>query len=80
MTQDGAKKLTIEAVTAVMVPVCARAILADPAATSALLTKKPHDVVRENGVRLGVENTSWTFSQDCAKAIEKLQKGRASKT
>jgi len=62
------------AVWTALIPVCADAILADPAAVAALKTKRANDyddVVRDHLKTLaGRTDMGFTFRRDCGKAIE----------
>lgn len=57
-----------------LLPVCADAILADPAAVAALAQKKPRDyddVVKDHLKSIaGRTDFNYTFRRDCGKAIE----------
>ena len=83
-TSSGTTKMVDAAVSSAMIPVCAQAMLANPASVAALKLKKPSDyddAVRDNWKPVGFKvPTDYQFRRDCGKAIEQLMTAAASKT
>jgi hypothetical protein len=82
-TSGGAARQTEAAVSAALLPVCADAILANPAAVAALKTKRVSDyddVVRDHLASVGNMTTlDYVFRRACGKAIEARLAKAASK-
>jgi alpha/beta superfamily hydrolase len=73
MTGSGAAKQADAAVSTALLPICADAILANPAAVAQLKTKRSvdyDDVVRDHLKTVGNRTTDYTFWRACGKAIE----------
>jgi hypothetical protein len=74
VTGSEAARQAESAVSAALLPVCADAILADPAAVADLKTKRASDyddVVRDHLKTVGNRTTlDYTFRRDCGKLVE----------
>ncbi len=83
-TASGAAKLADTAAATALVPVCAAAIMADPAAAAQLKVKRPSDyddVVRDHLKTVGNRtDLDFQFRRDCGKAIEALMAKAATKS
>lgn len=83
-TASGAAKLADSAAATALVPVCAAAIMADPAAAAQLKVKRPSDyddVVRDHLKTIGNRtDLDFQFRRDCGKAIEALMAKTATKS
>jgi hypothetical protein len=82
-TSGGAARQAEAAVSVALLPVCADAIMADPAAAAELKTKRPtdyDDVVRDHLKTVGNLTTlDYTFRRECGKAIAAKMAKSASK-
>jgi len=73
VTGGGAARQADAAVSTALLPICADAILADPAAVAQLKTKRAvdyDDVVRDHLKTVGNRTTDFTFWRACGKVIE----------
>ena len=73
MTAGGSAREANTAVSGVLLPICADAILANPAAVAELKTKRPadyDDVVKAHLQTIGEYKTSYIFWRACGKVIE----------
>lgn len=73
VTGGAAARQADEAVSTALLPICADAILANPAAVAALKTKKPNDyddVVRDHLKTVGNRTTDYTFWRACGKLVD----------
>lgn len=69
----GAARQADAAVSTALLPICADAILANPAAAAELKIKRPadyDDVVRDHLKTVGNRTTDYTFWRACGKVIE----------
>ena len=72
-TAGGAQKQAYEAVTNVLLPLCVKAVLDDPAAVAELKVKRLSDyddVVRDHLKTIGTYKTDLTFWRACGKLLE----------
>ncbi len=83
-TAAGATKHAEAAVSSALVPVCAAAVMANPAAAADLKSKRPgdyDDVVRDHLKTVGNRTVlDSQFRRDCGKAIEALMAKAATKS
>ena len=83
-TASGAAKQAEAAASAALLPVCAAAIMGDPAAVAELKVKRPSDyddVVRDHLKTIGNRTTlDSQFRRDCGKAIEAMMPKTATKS
>jgi hypothetical protein len=83
-TASTAARLADEAATNALIPVCAQAMVGDPAAVAALKAKRPgdyDDVVRDVWKPVGFSApTSYQFRRDCGAAIQALMAKAATKS
>src|SRR5256885_10245457 len=75
-TSGGTAKQVEVAVLTALIPICAKDVMADPAAVAELKVKRAtdyDDVVRDYRKRTGaLTNLSYQFNRDCGKAIEAI--------
>jgi hypothetical protein len=83
-TSGGTAKQAEAAVLTALVPVCAKDVMADPAALAELKVKRVadyDDVVRDYRKRVGeLANFGYEFNRDCGKAIEAIMARHATKS
>jgi hypothetical protein len=82
-TSGGAARRAEAAVSAALLPVCADAIMADPAAAAELKAKRPSDyddVVRDHLKTVGnLTSLDYVFRRECGRLIESRLTKSASK-
>jgi hypothetical protein len=83
-TSGGTAKQVEAAIRTVLIPVCAKEVMADPAALAELKVKRVtdyDDVVRDYRKRMaGVTDLGFQFNRDCGKAIEAIMAKSAVKS